>query len=134
MVLAYEMQNHKERVSKRSETCPLLVLMQECSTECCNQKGHNINRRIVRKMKSITFILCYLKKKPTEQSGNSWVQFGTDPNRSSIIFLEWPFGSCLVEFIGFVKIHNNSEAVFVFCLSSSLFCCTKAYIMILKFP
>ena len=62
MVLAYEMQSHKERVSKRSETCPLLVLMQECSTECCNQKGHNINRRIVRKMKSITFILCYLKK------------------------------------------------------------------------
>ena len=39
MVLAYEMQTHKERVSKRSETCPLLVLMQEFSTGVVVKKG-----------------------------------------------------------------------------------------------
>ena len=137
MVLAYEMQTHKERVSKRSETCPLLVLMQEFSTGVVVKKGTILIGELSGRWR-VPLLFCAnkkkkKKKKPKEQSGNSWEQFGLDPSRSSVVFLEWPFGSWSVEFIGFIKLHNNSEAAFVFCLSSSLFCCTKTYIMILKF-
>ena len=97
MVLAYEMQTHKERVSKRSETCPLLVLMQEFSTGVVVKKGTILIGELSGRCR-VLLLFCATKKKkkkkkPKEQSGNSWEQFGLDPSRSSVVFLEWPFGS-----------------------------------------